>query len=144
MGHLTLQDVAKKMRDIDLCMLTTSTTTGGLESRPMSNNKNVDWEGDNWFFADGSSSAAQDIAANPQVNIAFSKEPGLLQKPVFLSVMGEAELVTDRAEMAKHWDKDIEVWFKDGLDTPGLVMIHVHASSVKYWDGMEEGEVRVQ
>lgn len=143
MSKLSLQDVARRMRDIDICMLTTRSPAGGLESRPMSNNKNVDWEGDNWFFADGSSSAAQDIASNPQVNVAFSKEPALLQKPVFFSVMGEAELITDRSEMERHWDKDIEIWFKDGLDTPGLVLIHVRATSVKYWDGHDEGELRV-
>ncbi|WP_031236355.1 pyridoxamine 5'-phosphate oxidase family protein [Asticcacaulis sp. AC460] len=140
---LSLHDISKTMRDIDLCMLTSKTVTGELEARPMSNNRKVDWDGDTWFFADGGSSAAQEIAANPEVNLAYSREPGLLTKPFFLSVTGHAELVNDRAEMEKHWNKDIELWFKDGLDTPGLVMIHVKADRLKYWDGMEEGELRL-
>lgn len=143
MSQLNLQDISKIMRDLDLCMLTTKTSDGGLESRPMSNNRKVDYDGDNWFFTDGASSAAQDIAANPQVNVAFSREPGLLTKPVFLSVAGTADLVHDRAEFEKHWDKDIEAWFKDGIDTPGLTLIHVSATSIKYWNGYEDGELRL-
>ncbi|WP_031235534.1 pyridoxamine 5'-phosphate oxidase family protein [Asticcacaulis sp. AC402] len=140
---LSLQDISKTMRDIDLCMLTSKTVTGELSSRPMSNNRKVDWNGDNWFFADGISSAAQEIAANPKVNLAYSREAGLLSKPFFVSVTGHAELVNDRAEMEKHWVKDSEAWFKDGLDTPGLVMIHVKADRVNYWDGMDQGELRL-
>ncbi len=142
MGQLSLEDVSKAMRDIDLCMLTTN-GAGGLESRPMSNNRKVDYDGDSYFFADGNSSAARDIAGDPAVNIAYSQLPGLLTKPVFLSVTGTAELVTDRAEMEKHWNPDIEAWFKDGLDTPGLVMIRVHADTLKYWSGHDQGEIRV-
>lgn len=140
---LSLQDVSEAMRDIDLCMLTSKTAAGDLESRPMSNNRKVDYDGDSWFFADRSSSAAQEIARDPDVNLAFSRLPGLLTKPFFLSVTGKAELVDDRAEMERHWDKDVELWFKDGLDTPGLVMIHVKAERLKYWDGNEEGEIRL-
>lgn len=33
---------------------------------------------------------------------------------------------------------------KDGTDTPGLVLIKVHASRLHYWDGEEEGHVDVE
>ena len=35
------------------------------------------------------------------------------------------------------------MWFKDGIDTPGLVLIEVAAKRIHYWDGMDEGEVKL-
>ncbi len=37
----------------------------------------------------------------------------------------------------------LERWFKDGVDTPGLVLIKVHAGRIHYWDGEDEGEVNL-
>lgn len=142
MTTLTLKDISAAMRSIDVCMLA---TFAGEEmvSRPMSNNRDVDYAGDSYFFANGDCSAARAISENPQVNLAFSHEPALLGKPFYLSVTGHARLVRDRAEMEKHWVKDVEVWFKQGLDTPGLVMIHVKAVKLHYWHGGSQGKLLV-
>ena len=45
--------------------------------------------------------------------------------------------------MEEHWLKELEQWFKDGLDTKGIVMIHVKAKRIKYWHNEDEGEVKV-
>lgn len=45
--------------------------------------------------------------------------------------------------MAQHWVKDLERWFEQGVDTPGLVLIHVRAIRVHYWDGEDQGEIAV-
>lgn len=140
---LTLEDISKTMRHIDLCMLTTKKTDGALESRPMSNNKQVDYDGDSYFFTTADSSAAREIEADPQVNIAFTQLPSLISGGFFLSVTGKAELIDDKAEFQKHWVKDIEAWFKDGIDTPGLRLIKVKAKVLKYWHNYEEGELFV-
>src|SRR4051812_46479202 len=46
----TLSDISEKMRDIDFCMLATHASNGTIASRPMSNNREVDYDGDSWFF----------------------------------------------------------------------------------------------
>lgn len=140
MAELTLKDIAEKMRDIDICMMTTKTPSMALESRPMSNNRKVEYDGDSYFFAYDSCSAAQEIKQKPEVNLAFTHSP-TLGKAFYLSVTGNAELIYDKAEMKKRWNKDVEIWFEDGLDTPGIVLIKVRAARLKYWQGTEEGEV---
>ena len=140
MSTLTLKDISKFMRDIDICMMATKTASGAMESRPMSNNRQVDYNGDSYFFANDDCSAVQEIQADPQVNLSLTHEP-TLGKNVYISITGKGQLVRDRAEMKKHWVKDVEVWFEDGLDTPGLIMIHVKAQRIKYWQGTEEGEL---
>jgi hypothetical protein len=54
-----------------------------------------------------------------------------------------SELIRDKAEFEAHWTKGLERWFEDGVDTPGLVLIKVHANRIHCWDGENEGEVVV-
>jgi general stress protein 26 len=140
MAKLGLKDISDTMRQVDICMLTTN--SGALESRPMSNNRDVDYDGDSFFFTEETAELVADIQVRPEVNLAYTHNP-VLGKSLYISVSGKADVVRDRAEMAKHWVKDLDVWFKDGVDTPGLAMIHVKADRVKYWQGEDNGEVKV-
>ena len=143
----TLADISEAMKDIDFCMLVSRAEDGNIASRPMSNNRDVDYDGDNWFFACDDTRLFDDIRANPEVGLAFQGKAGLLGvvgKPgMFVHVEGEARLVRDKARFAEHWSKDLEIWFEQGVDTPGLVLIEVAAKRIHYWDGMDEGEVKV-
>src|ERR1700710_308478 len=132
MSKLGLKDISDAMKTVDICMLTTN--SGALESRPMSNNRDVDYDGDSYFFTEEKAELVGDIQARPEVNLAYTHNP-LLGKALYISVSGKADVVRDRGEMAKHWVPDLDAWFKDGVDTPGLAMIHVKADRVKYWQG---------
>jgi general stress protein 26 len=144
MGELTLSDIAEKMKDIDFCMLTTVTDDGTLSSRPMSNNRDVDYDGDSWFFAYDDARFIQDVRANDQVGLTFAGDKSLLGKPgIFIAVEGKASLITDRLAFEEHWIDDMERWFPQGIETPGIALLKVHASRVHYWDGEEEGKVKI-
>ncbi|WP_050770494.1 pyridoxamine 5'-phosphate oxidase family protein [Sulfitobacter indolifex] len=68
---------------------------------------------------------------------------GLVGKPgAMVHVQGHASLIDVRATFEEHWVPELEYWSKEGIDTPGMIMIHVHADRSHYWDGMEAGEVR--
>lgn len=76
------------------------------------------------------------------VSLTFTAPPSLLGKPgIFIAVEGVASLVRDKAAFEDHWVPDLERWFPEGVDTPGIVLIKVSASSIRYWDGEENGEV---
>lgn len=144
MSHMTLSDLSKKMSDIDFAMLSTRAEGGEIAGRPMSNNGNVEYRGDSHFFTWEESRTVQDIKRDPKVGLSFAGSKGLLGKPpIFIAVEGLAELIRDKATFQEHWTKDLERWFKDGVDTPGLVLIKVHATRIHYWDGEDEGEVAV-
>lgn len=143
----TLKDVAELTKDVDFCMLTTLAHNGAIAGRPMSNNREVEYDGDSWFYSTDDSHMAKEIAANPNVGLSYQADAGLLGvigKPgAFVHVEGTAELIRDKATFAAHWQKSLERWYPEGIETPGMVMIKVHAARIHYWDGEDEGEVTV-
>ena len=78
------------------------------------------------------------------MGLTLQTKGGLLGKPpIFIAVEATAELIRDKAVLQKHWKAELERWFEDGIDTPGIVLIKAHASRITYWDGEEEGTVNV-
>jgi general stress protein 26 len=140
----TLADISEKMRDIDFTMLSTHGADGAIASRPMSNNRDVDYDGDSYFFTCDDTQMVPDIERNARVGLSFQSKAGLFGvRPFFVAVEGQAELIRDKAQFEAHWTSGLDRWFKQGVDTPGLTMIKVRADRVHYWDGEEEGEVKL-
>lgn len=141
---MTMDEVAEAMRDIDFCTLATVTEGGAIAARPMSNNREVAFDGDVWFFSSEDTRMASDIAANPQVGVTYQGGAGIkgiLGAPgAFYHVEGRAELVRDKVQFVEHWHKSLERWYEQGIDTPGLLLIRVRATRIHYWDGEDEGE----
>lgn len=144
MTQKSLTDIASDMRGIDIAMLSTITDNGGIASRPMSNNGDVAYDGNSYYFTRDSARMVRDIEHDPEVSLAFASKPGLLGGGgVYIAVAGHAEVIRDKAAFAAHWTPDLDAWFEQGIDTPGVVMLKVHANRIKYWSGAEQGEVAV-
>jgi general stress protein 26 len=139
MSEKTLSDLSKQMRKIDIAMLTTRTDDGEIAARPMSNNGEVEYDGNSYYFTWDKSRMVTDIKRNSKVLLSFQGKKGL-----FVAVQGEAGVIRDKKRFKEHWTSDLDQWFEDGVDTKGLVMIKVVATRIDYWDGEENGEVEIQ
>jgi general stress protein 26 len=140
----TLEQLSEKMRDIDFAFLSTRTNGGAIAARPMSNNREVDYTGDAWFFAEDTTRMVSDIEADPNVGLTYQGTAGFLgMRPFFLAVEGHATLIRDKALFAQHWTRGLERWWPDGIDTPGLLLIRVTGERAHYWDGEDEGELQL-
>ena len=144
MATMTMDALSKKLADIDFCMFNTHGDAGDMPSRPMSNNGDVDYDGDSWFFSYDDTRKVREIAAHAEVTLTFTEPPSLLGKPgIFLAIHGTASLIRDKAQFEAHWVKDLDRWFPQGIDTPGIVLIKVSAKSIDYWDGEDNGRLDV-
>ena len=112
------------MRDLDFCMLTTHAADGGLHARPMSNNGEVEFDGDVWFFSEDETRKVADI-----------------ENFRFLSMTGTATIVRDAGKKRELWMEELERWFDDGPDSEEIVLIKVTPTVVEYWNGEEQGEI---
>lgn len=142
MSELTLHDLSKKMAKLDFAMLATRSLTGGQTARPMSNNGDVEYDGESYFFAYASSRKIAEIKADDAVTLNYTGAVGMLGgPPLFVAVEGTASLIDDKASFADHWTKDLDHYFPDGINTPGAIMIKVKANRIRYWNGGDEGEI---
>jgi general stress protein 26 len=142
MTTLTLTEIAKTIADIDFAMLSTRAANGFLAARPMSNNGDVEYDGDSYFFAFEKSHTVEDIKRDPKIGLSFVGSKGLLGgAQTFIAIEAHAELIRDKTQFESHWNKDIEVWANQGMETPGLVLIKAHAVRIHVWHGNEEREL---
>src|ERR1700742_950445 len=143
MSRISLEDIAKEMKGIDIAILSTHTENGEIANRPMSNNWDVAYDGTSYYFTYEQARAVSDIQRNAKVALGFASEAGLFSKGVYVAFEGTAELIRDKAAFQQHWTSDLDKWFDNGVDTPGIVLIKVKAKRITYWQGREEGEVDV-
>jgi general stress protein 26 len=137
---LTLKHVADEMKGIDIAILSTRASEGGIACRPMSNNGDVEYDGTSFFFSYDQASCISDIECEPHVALGYSSS-GLIGGSVYIAVEGLATLIRDRSAFEKHWTAELDVWFEDGIDTPGLVLIQVKAHRIKIWERNTEREL---
>lgn len=139
MTELKLSDISHKMRKLDICMMTTQAADKSLISRPMSNNGDVEYDGNSYFFTYEESEVVKDLITNSNINLTFSGADML-----YISITGTGQLIYDKDVLKEHWLDELSKWFADGVDTPGITMIQVRADRIKFWHKEEEGEVKLQ
>jgi general stress protein 26 len=142
MSQMTLAEIAKEMAGIDIAVLSTHTEGGEIANRPMSNNGDVAYDGTSYYFTYEKARSVSDIQRHPKVALGFSSEAGIFSDGIYVAVEGTAELIREKSAFQQHWTSDLDKWFDNGIDTPGIVLIKVKAQRITYWKGQEEGEVR--
>lgn len=144
MSDLTLPDILGRMRAIDVAMLMTCSDDGRISGRPVNNHQEVDFCGNSYYFTWGYSQLVRDIERHPRVALSFQDDARVFDKPMRITVEGEAEVIRDKEAFHEHWSHRLDHWYDRGPDTPGLVMIKVRPRRVHYWDGSGEREIRVE
>src|SRR6476646_7556286 len=69
--------------------------------------------------------------AGSNVALGYSSR-GILGGSVYIAVEGRAELIREKAGFEQHWTPDLDAWFENGVDTPGLVLIEVKAEKSRF------------
>jgi general stress protein 26 len=130
-----IKKVAMLMKKLDLCLMTTR-STDGMRARPMSNNGEVEFDGDVWFFSNEDTRKIEEIERDPEVHLGYADTENF----VFVSMTGEATIVKDKEKKRALWMKELERWFENGPESDDIVLIKVTPHTVAYW-GDDEGEI---
>ena len=133
-----IPQIASLINQIDICLFATRGDDGQLHSRPMSNNGQVEWDGQSWFFAPTDGRLVAELRADPAAVAAYRAEEGF----AFVSVSGRATIETDQELKERYWLDDLERWFPNGPADPNVALIRLDAEEAQWWtedgDGMAD------
>jgi general stress protein 26 len=115
------------MEKIGFCMLA-SRDGEEIRARPMAAYVEQE-DGKVYFLTDAASAKEEEVAANPQVCLAFA-DAGAQS---YVSVSGRAALSNDRARIRKIWSPAAKAWW-DGPDDPAIRLLTVTPGDAQYWD----------
>lgn len=130
------RQIASAMAKMDVCMMQTF-KGNGINSRPMSNNGDVEYDGDSWFFARASSDKVSEINLNPKVQLLYGDPKSMS----FISVWGTAKIIEDDAMKSEHWHDSLSQWFSRGPEDSQVVLIRVRADRIQSWGGVGDHEL---
>lgn len=137
MKKLSLKEVAKTMKNLDFCMMVTKDGRNTLHSRPMSNNGEVEYDGDSWFFSYEDSNKVKQIKDNLMVSLVFQTDD-----MTFVDCYGKATILTNKNMIREKWVPGLEQWFPEGPKTEGICLIRVTADRIQMWGKGGDGEYR--
>ena len=124
-----IERLKELVEDIDFTMLTTQDPAGNLVSRPMST-RQMDEHGAIWFFTSQDTKKVDEVEADHDVGLAYLDSKGMR----FVSVAGRARVVHDRAKMEELYTASLDIWFEDGIETPGIALLKVTPVEAELWE----------
>ena len=129
-----LEDLYELIDGIEVAMMTTRRADGRLVSRAMQTQEHRA-HADLWFVTNVADHKIEELAQDPQVNLADYKD----RTREWVSVSGRAILSQDRDLVRGLYKADWKAWFPEeggnrdgGPDDPRIALINVHAESVVY------------
>ncbi len=137
--NLARTDANKKIKELaekaDVCLFTTNLSQLPLTTRPMST-REVDEDGNIWFFSREGSHKNQEIEADNRVQLFYSHPSGYQ----FMSLYGKATILKDNAKAKELWSAIAKTWFNEGYDDPELTLLKIEPVEGHYWD-TKDGKV---
>jgi general stress protein 26 len=124
-----VRELASKVTDVPVAMLTTVDIDGFSHSRPLQTHHIKD-DGHIWFIVSKDSRKAQEIIANPKVNVTYTAPADNL----YVSINGIATLNTDNAKIEELWSEMFRAWFPKGKADPNITLIKIEINHIEYWD----------
>jgi general stress protein 26 len=128
MSEAELDRVWEIMEDVAICMVTTH-AGGMMRSRPMHAISERD-EGAIYFVTDTRGAKDDEIAAAPDVCLAFAD----IGDNTYLSITGRAEMIRDPDKAEEMWSSEAHAWWPRGPHDPNVRVLRVVPEQAEYWD----------
>jgi general stress protein 26 len=132
MTELTGTEATERLKalveDIDFAMLTTQDARGNLVSRPMSTREMDPW-GDIWFFTAEDTKKVAEAEEEHDVGLSYADA----KRMRYVSIAGRASIVHDEDRMKALYTPSLDIWFEDGLETPGIALLKVTPVEAELW-----------
>ena len=125
------EKVREMVRDIGICMFTTTDAAGAMHARPMAPMTDPTPDDDTiWFFTRAATPKTGEVGADGNVLLSFAAT----SSQDYLSLTGKATVMRDVAKQKALWSEGARVWFPKGPESEELTLIAFHPEQAQYWD----------
>lgn len=135
--QLNRAELYERLRGFRTALLTTVSADGYLHTRPMMAQE-LEPDGDLWFVSALNSVKISEIRGHPQVGVVYYHD----SDDSYVSLSGNARIVTDRALIKQKWQEAWRAWFPEGPDQSNLCLISIDPRQAEYWEP-SKGRIRV-
>ncbi len=129
--------ISELVKGIHICMMSTVTTDGAIDSRPMAV-QNTPFDGTLWFLTHSTSGKVEEVKQDRHVTLIFA-EPA---DSKFVTLKGRGSVSQDRSKIHELWNSMYKAWFPKGEDDPEIAVLRVDISDGDYWDASSMKLVR--
>lgn len=130
---MTTSDAIIRLReligDTRVGMLTTSTASAELHSRPLTVAE-IDDSGNLNVIVDSESDWVQGMRAGEAVNLSIAND----DDKVWVSIAGTAAVHEDRATIHRLWSPAADLFFPEGAESPTARVLVLTATTADFWD----------
>jgi general stress protein 26 len=127
MSEAGIDKLDELIRQFDTAMLVTQSLDGALRARPMAIAEHG--EGAVLYFATRSEDEKLgEILQSPGVAVTMQADN------IYLSISGEARVLTNRLLADELWTASMRLWFPEGPGDPDLVILLFEPTYAEYWD----------
>ncbi len=121
-----LHDIIKEVK---IAMMTTKTSKGKLQSRPMST-AGVDYDGTIWFFTNDDSKKVKEVEKTGEVCLSYSNPSA----NTYASINGIITVDDNKFKKEELWNNMLKAWFPLGLKDPNLTLLKITPTHGDCWD----------
>jgi general stress protein 26 len=114
---------------VGICMLTTRTSSGELQSRPVEARPSRE-EGYIYIVTDIRSAKESEIERDSHMGLTFIDQ----QTNAYLAIAARGAVTTNPAQIKRWWRTTDSVWWK-GADDPNVCVVQAELTSGSLWDG---------
>ena len=120
------------MKKATFAMFGTYDERGDAHARPMVASDHDDERGGGalWFFTRYDSRKIAELQADGRVTLSYADPKG----QNYVSAIGRAQIVRDRAKVEDLWSEPLRTWFPDGPSDDAIALIRVDLERADYWD----------
>jgi general stress protein 26 len=128
-GQEGIEKIGALIRDVRICMLTTTTGDGSYDSRPMATQK-TEFDGTVWFLTRRTSHKVDEMERDSHVGLIYA-DTGSNH---YVSAKGRASVSQDRAKIHELWHPMYKAWFPAGEDDPEIAVLNVDVTEAQSWE----------
>ncbi|WP_352336483.1 pyridoxamine 5'-phosphate oxidase family protein [Psychrobacter sp. 16-MNA-CIBAN-0192] len=124
-----IDKIQEVVKDIKFAMMSTTNKKGDIHAWPMTTSETSIGAKEIWFIGDKTSDVVKDIQDDARIGLTYASQDA----KNYVSISGNAELVTDQDKLDELWSPVYNAFFAHGKEDENLQLIKVVPHGAECW-----------